>query len=93
MSAVRDASDEFGVKSACKALGLARATFYRHLQPRHGPHARRHQPRALTAPERTAVLAVLDEPRFADLAPAEVYATLLDEGKHLCSVAPRLTPS
>jgi putative transposase len=31
------------------------------------------------------VLAVLHEPRFADLAPAEVYATLLDEGRHLCS--------
>ena len=26
------------------------------------------------------VLAILHEPRFADLAPAEVYATLLDEG-------------
>jgi hypothetical protein len=26
---------------------------------------------------------VLHEPRFADLAPAEVYATLLDAGQHL----------
>jgi putative transposase len=32
-----------------------------------------------------AVLAVLHEPRFVDLAPAEVYATLLDEGRYLCS--------
>src|SRR5260370_39360969 len=32
-----------------------------------------------------AVLAVLHEPRFVDLAPAEVYATLLDEGQYLCS--------
>jgi putative transposase len=31
------------------------------------------------------VLAVLHEPRFVDLAPAEVYATLLDEGRYLCS--------
>ncbi len=31
------------------------------------------------------MLAVLHEPRFADLAPAEVYATLLDEGVYLCS--------
>jgi len=31
------------------------------------------------APER------LREPRFVDLAPAEVYATLLDEGAYLCS--------
>jgi len=32
-----------------------------------------------------AVLAALHEPRFVDLAPAEVYATLLDEGRYLCS--------
>ena len=31
------------------------------------------------------MLDVLHEPRFADLAPAEVYATLLDEGRYLCS--------
>jgi transposase InsO family protein len=31
------------------------------------------------AAERAAVLAVLHEPRFVDLAPAEVYATLLDD--------------
>jgi putative transposase len=31
------------------------------------------------------VLAVLHEPQFVDLAPAEVYATLLDEGRYLCS--------
>ena len=27
----------------------------------------------------------MHEPRFVDLAPAEVYATLLDEGRYLCS--------
>jgi hypothetical protein len=31
------------------------------------------------------VLDTLHEPRFVDLAPAEVYATLLDEGRYLCS--------
>ena len=39
----------------------------------------------LAGEEREAVLAILREPRFADLAPAEVYATLLDEGRYLCS--------
>src|SRR3954465_8801112 len=43
-------------------------------------------PRALTAEERQTVLDRLREPRFADLAPAEVYATLLDEGVYLCSI-------
>jgi putative transposase len=31
------------------------------------------------------VLEALHEPRFVDLAPAEVFATLLDEGRYLCS--------
>ncbi len=31
------------------------------------------------------MLAQLHSPRFADLAPSEVYATLLDEGTYLCS--------
>jgi putative transposase len=31
-------------------------------------------------------MAILHDERFADLPPAEVYATLLDEGKYVCSV-------
>ncbi len=42
-------------------------------------------PRALQPEERRAILDTMHEPRFADLAPAEVYATLLDEGRYLCS--------
>jgi putative transposase len=49
------------------------------------PPQRRPSPRALTADEQRTVLARLHEPRFVDLAPAEVYATLLDEGAYLCS--------
>ena len=33
------------------------------------------------------MLALLRSPRFADLAPAEVYATLLDEGTYHCSMS------
>jgi len=66
--------------TACAALGGARATFYR---------ARPAPPRALTPAERQAVLAVLHSERFADHAPAEVYATLLDEGPYHCSPRPR----
>lgn len=42
-------------------------------------------PRALSDDERTQVLAALNEDRFCNLAPAEIYATLLDEGRYLCS--------
>ena len=37
--------------------------------------------------ETEAVVAVLDSERFCDRAPAQVWATLLDEGTYLCSVA------
>ena len=73
------------IVAACVALGFARATFYREVSPRHGPWPQRASPRALTVQEREGVLAALHEPRFADLSPGEVYATLLDEGRHLCS--------
>jgi len=42
-------------------------------------------PRALSLAERQAVLAVLHSERFCDVAPAEAYATLLDEGTYLAS--------
>jgi putative transposase len=39
----------------------------------------------LSSEEREAVRAVLHEPRFVDRSPGEVAATLLDEGRYLCS--------
>ena len=46
---------------------------------------KRSSPRALSNEERANVLAVLNEERFCNLAPSEIYATLLDEGTYLCS--------
>ncbi len=83
---VQKVGPELGIVAACAAVGLARATYYRQLeQPMLGPVPKKISPRALTADERKAVLAVLHEDRFVDLAPSEVYATLLDEGVYLCS--------
>lgn len=48
--------------------------------------AKKPSARKLPDEERTAILAVLNEDRFCNLAPTAVWATLLDEGKHLCSV-------
>jgi len=42
--------------------------------------------RALTVAERQTVLDHLHSERFRDKAPAEVYATLIDEGIYLCSI-------
>jgi len=50
-------------------------------------HRDRRQPRALATGERQAILAMLHGDRFADLAPAEIWAILLDEGTYLGSVS------
>ena len=84
MNAVQQSVPTLSILAVCLALGLARASFYRHSRPRLvGP--RKRSARALDAGERVAVLSTLNSERFCDLAPAQVYATLLDEGKYLCS--------
>jgi putative transposase len=76
-----------GISAACAALGVSRASYYRHQSAATAPRPRGGgaQPRALSPAERQAVLAVLHSERFRDAAPAEVYATLLEEGTYLCS--------
>ncbi len=75
-----------GLEATCAALDVCRATYYRWRRPKVvGVVRRAPSPRALSATERSAVLDVLHEDRFADLAPAQVYATLLDEKRYLCS--------
>jgi putative transposase len=76
-------------KQACWLLGASRATTYRHRRPPQPPKPRR--PRrapsnALTEPERQEVLRRLRSAEFCDLAPAQVWARLLDDGVYLCSI-------
>ncbi len=76
-------------RRATQLLGRARATHYRRQQsPTLGPPTPRPAPaNALSEPERQAVLAVLRSAEFCDLAPAQVWARLLDDGIYLCSIA------
>ena len=85
---------KIGTRAACRMAGVAQATWYRRHRispppPKAAPvpHTERVQPRALSPAERTAILDALHSDRFADLAPAEVWATLLDEGIYLGSVS------
>jgi putative transposase len=76
-----------GTKGACLAVGRARASHYRRGRPsRAGPRKPRPTPpNALSAAERAAVLDMLHGERFVDRAPAQAWATLLDEGSYLAS--------
>jgi putative transposase len=85
MQTVQALGPRLGVAPTCRALGLPPATYYRQQQPRAAAPARTPPPRALAPAERQAVLDVLHGERFVDVAPAEVVATLLDEGRYLCA--------
>ena len=75
-----------GTRAACAAVGRSRATHYRRCAPpRLGPpRPRPSPPNALSEVERDTVLAVLHG-RFVDDAPAQAWATMLDEGSYLAS--------
>jgi putative transposase len=90
MNAVLELAPTTGTSPACRALCVSRAGFYRRNAPKpeqtRAPKPRKRPERALSLEERQAVLAALHGPRFVDRAPAEVWATLLDEGHYLCSI-------
>ena len=78
MVTVETLEREVGVKAACEALSLPRATFYRArgetppwVTARHRP------PLTLTPQERATALEALNEERFVDHASPTVYAALL----------------
>ena len=84
MLAVAELASHVGLSSACQAFSLNRGFVYRDRNrhtmtaPRRASRAR--PPLALSVAEQDLMLGVLDSERFADMAPAAVYATLLDEG-------------
>lgn len=83
-------ASQIGVAGACRAVGVNRATYYRQRPdawqvPALPTSSQSRSARSLSPAERGAVLDQLHSDRFVDQAPAEVYATLLDEGVYLCS--------
>jgi len=83
-----------GVARACAAFGVHPRS-YRHrrqrdegrlvLPPPADPREPRPHPAALSGDEKDLIVDTLCSERFCDLAPAQVYSTLLDEGVYLCS--------
>ena len=90
MAAVETLAPDVGTKPACEALGISRAGLYRRRAIGATSTAARRKrpapPRALSTPERQEVLDTLHSEQFQDKAPHEVYATLLDEERYLCSI-------
>jgi len=85
--AVTEIEPLVGTAPACRALGASRASVYRRRcpPPSREPRSRPRSARALSESERQAVLAELHSERFVESSPAQVWATLLDEGTYLAS--------
>lgn len=86
IQAVEGLGTKIGVRAACQALGLPRSQFYRKRRRQTRMPAKAPAPRRLSEAERKEVRDLLNSLGFADQAPREVYATLLDKGVYLCSV-------
>jgi putative transposase len=83
--AAEDLAKTIGLQAACAALAVPRSSLYRARRPNGEKSKRVNSPRALSETEKAEVRHELNSDRFQDLAPREVYATLIDEGRYLCS--------
>jgi putative transposase len=93
-AAIAELAPTIGVRTACDAVGVAQAGYYRRHRSSPPParwvpipHKDRPQPRALSQSERATILDELHSERFVDMSPTEVWATLLDEGCYLGSIS------
>jgi len=68
---------------------MTKATYYRYLQAPSAriTRAKGRSHRALTEDEVQTAVDILHEIRFVDKSPAQIFATLLDEGKYVASVS------
>lgn len=84
-----DLVEATSTKKACALLGASRATIYRRRRPPvAGPRLPRPVPvNKLSEAERQRILALLRSEEYCDLAPAQVWARLLDDGVYLCSIS------
>lgn len=85
----QELGSDVGKKTACQALQIPRATFYRHLKPENIVcfEDRPKPPLALDEQEKQMVINTLHSDRFCGLSPYQVYAQLLDDGRYLCSIS------
>lgn len=84
-----DLVEATSVAQACGLLGKPRATHYRRLAPPvlGPPRPRPAPPNKLSEAEQQRILSVLRSKEYCDLAPAQVWARLLDDGTYLCSIS------
>lgn len=85
LSMIKRHGKRFGTGPLCDALGVPRATYYRSQKSVCKPQKARNHPRRIPDEQRAEIRSVLNSEPYCDMAPASVYASLLDQGQYLCS--------
>lgn len=88
METILEMESDCFIKDLCEGFDIALSTYYRWRKGRLSPSEKSERPRhwrRLSEKEESKVMEVLTSERFVDMAPESIYATLLDEGKYLCS--------
>jgi len=92
MSVIAELMPHIGLSHACRAFALNRGFMYRDRHRRRPSVSRRvrrgraRPPLAFSIAEQDLLLGLLGSERFLDMAPAAVFATLLDEGQYYGSI-------
>ena len=79
--------------AACRALKLNRGSVYARRkraqgdQPVRRCRAHAAQPRALSEPERKAVIELMQSKQYSDQPPTQIYQSLLEQQRYLCSIS------
>lgn len=76
-----------GTRVAAGLTGIPRSSATRADRAKTRDGTSRRPVNRLSRSERAEVVAVLTSDRFVDQAPIQIYATLLDEGRYLCSIS------
>jgi putative transposase len=86
---MKELCEHISEREACHLCGVSRATRQRCKRgPRCGPPRPRPRPvNTLTTAEEAAVLEVLRSPQYCEMAPAQIWAKLLDANIYMCSVS------
>lgn len=88
MNVVKDMSLELGVRKSCRDLGVSRSNYYYWLKVHRETNvSQRNLPDFTYSPrQREMILQILNSEPHMNQTPYQVYASLLDEGKYICSV-------
>lgn len=76
------------IQELCEGFQIGEATYYRWKNKKKKPVEKPEKPRhwkRLSEDEESEVMELMTSERFIDMAPAAIYATLLDDGEYLCS--------